>query len=133
MQVVAGYIAGNYIRQKGKNYEMLSHLFVWGGLLAFMGLCWHLAFPINKKLWTSSYVLYTTGLALLAIGTLIYMLEFKNLRGAGIKFFEVFGKNPLFIFVFSAFLSRLLALFRWVDRIDPVSGKPVYLSPLTWF
>jgi predicted acyltransferase len=91
-----------------------------------------MVFPINKKIWTSSYVLYTTGLAMMVIGLLIYLLEFKEAKGAWSRFFDVFGKNPLFIFFLSGFLPRILAMFRWVDHTD-AEGKPVYTSALPWF
>jgi predicted acyltransferase len=132
VQVVFGYLVGQYIQQKGKNYEMLSNLFVAGAIFIVGGFCWDMVFPINKQLWTSSYVLYTTGLAMMTIGILIYLLEFKNAKGAWSKFFDVFGKNPLFIFVLSGFLPRLLALFRWADHYDE-QGKPVYISAFPWF
>jgi predicted acyltransferase len=132
VQVVLGYFTGKYIREKGKTYEMLSHLFVAGALLIFIGFCWDLVFPINKKIWTSSYVVYTTGLALMMFGIFIYLLEFKQKRGWWSRFFDVFGKNPLFIFFLSGFLPRIFALFRWVDHYDE-NGKAVYLSPLPWF
>ncbi len=130
-QVVFGFLVGQYIQQKGKNYEMLSNLFIAGSVLIVAGFCWDMVFPINKKIWTSSYVLYTTGLAIMTISVMIYLLEFKNAKGAWSKFFDVFGKNPLFIFVLSGFLPRLLALFRWVDHTD-AQGKPVYISALPW-
>jgi predicted acyltransferase len=75
---------------------------------------------------------YTTGLAILTIGVLIHLLEFRNAKGAWSRFFDVFGKNPLFIFVLSGFLPRVLALLRWVDHYSP-EGKPVYTSPFPWF
>jgi predicted acyltransferase len=66
------------------------------------------------------------------LGLLIYLLEFRNAKGAWSRFFDVFGKNPLFIFFLSGFLPRILALIRWTDHVDP-SGKPVYTSPFPWF
>ncbi len=132
VQVTFGYFAGRYIQQKGKNYEMLSNLFVAGCVLIFTGLCWEMVFPINKKIWTSSYVCYTTGLALLILSIMIYLIEFKEYRGAWSKFFVVFGKNPLFIFVISALIVKCLGLVRWVDRIDE-QGKAIYITPLAWF
>lgn len=132
VQVVFGFFAGNYIRKKGKTWEMLSHLFIAGTLLMVIGFSWDMAFPINKKIWTSSYVVYTTGLALLVIGILIYLIEFKEEKGLGSRFFDVFGKNALFIFAFSFFFQRLQALLRWVDHYNE-KGKPVYTSILTWF
>ncbi|HYE54124.1 MAG TPA: DUF5009 domain-containing protein [Chitinophagaceae bacterium] len=132
VQVIFGYFAGSYIQQKGKNFEMLSNLFVAGCLLVFTGFCWDLVFPINKQLWTSSYVCYTTGLAMMVLGIMIYLIEFRNYRGAWSSFFVVFGKNPLFIFCLSGFLVRLQGLWRWVDHINE-KGKPVYITPFSWF
>jgi predicted acyltransferase len=133
VQVIFGFFVGQYIQLKGKNTDMLSNLFVAGLVLVVAGAAWDLVFPINKKIWTSSYVLYTTGLAVLTLGVFIHLLEFKNAKGAWSRFFDVFGKNPLFIFVLSGFLPRVIALFRWVDHTDPVTGKPVYTSALPWF
>ncbi len=132
VQVAGGYLAGRYIRLKGKTYEMLSHLFIGGAILIFIGFCWDMVFPINKKIWTSSYTVYTTGLAMMVIGLMIYLVEFKEARGAWSRFFDVFGKNPLFIFVLSGFLPRVLALLRWTDHLDE-QGKPVYTTPFGWF
>ncbi|MCA6449519.1 MAG: DUF1624 domain-containing protein [Chitinophagaceae bacterium] len=132
VQVIFGFLVGQYIQQKGKSFDMLSNLFVAGLVLVFTGYCWDLVFPINKKIWTSSYTLYTSGLAILVLGTLIFLIEFKEKKGAWSRFFDVFGKNPLFIFVLSGFLPRMLALFRWEDHISP-EGKPVYTSTFPWF
>ena len=132
VQVIFGYFVGFYIHSKGKSYEMLAHLFVAGCLLLFTGITWDLAFPINKKIWTSSYVVYTTGLAIMVISVLIFTIEFKEKRGLWSRFFDVFGKNALFIFAFSAFLPRTLALFRWVDHVND-RGEKVYTSALPWF
>ena len=132
VQVILGYLVGEYIQLKGKNYEMLAQLLLTGVLLVLVGYIWDFSFPINKKIWTSSYVLYTTGLAMLSLGMLIYLLEFKNAKGKWSHFFDVFGKNPLFVFVLSGFLPRVLALLRWIDHTDE-NGAPVYTSALPWF
>jgi predicted acyltransferase len=109
--VIFGYIAGSYIQQKGKDYPMLCGLLISGCLLVFAALCWNMLFPINKKIWTSSYVLYTVGIALLVLSVLMYAVEFRGWkRGAG--FFGVFGKNPLFIYVMSGVLVKLYGLVR---------------------
>lgn len=132
VQVIFGYFVGDYIQKKGRSFEMLSNLFVAGCVLAFAGLCWDLSFPINKKIWTSSYVVYSTGLAILVLSVLIYLLEFRNTKGAWSKFFDVFGKNPLFIFVLSGFLPRLISLFRWAQGVDE-NGEKIYTSFFPWF
>ena len=132
VQVILGFLVGEYIQLKGKNYEMLSQVLLTGVVLVLVGYIWDFSFPINKKIWTSSYVLYTSGLAMITLGMLIYLLEFKNAKGVWSRFFDVFGKNPLFVFVLSGFLPRVLALLRWVDHVD-AEGKPVYTNALPWF
>lgn len=132
VQVVFGYLVGQYIQQKGKTFEMLSNLLVAGILLLFTGYCWDMVFPINKKIWTSSYTVYTTGLAIITLAILIYLIEFKGAKGAWSKFFDVFGKNPLFIFVLSGFLPRVVALYRISDGVS-ADGKINYTSAFAWF
>ena len=138
VQVIFGYFVGHYIVSsskneiKGPNFQMITHLLLAAVILTTTAYIWDFSFPINKKIWTSSYVLHTTGLALALLSLLIYFIEFRGSRGWWSRFFEVFGKNPLFIFVLSALLVRILALLRWTDHTDE-SGKPVYSSPLPWF
>ena len=138
VQVIFGYLVGDYIQKKarlndavgqGKNFEMLSGLFVLGVALLLTGFCWDMVFPINKKIWTSSYVVYTTGLAIITIATMIYLIEFKNIKGGLSRFFDVFGKNALFVFALSAFLPKILWLIRIKDGIDKTTGKQIYTDP----
>ena len=132
VQVLMGYLVGLYIREKGKSFEMLANLFVFGAVLIFAGFAWDMVYPINKKIWTSSYVVYTTGLALMVIGVFIYLLEFRNAKGAWSKFFDVFGKNPLFIFFLSGFLPRVVGLIRIPTTVGE-DGKMHYTSAFSWF
>ena len=131
VQVILGYLVGNYIIQKGKTHEMLNALFVAGCVLIFTGFCWDMVFPINKKIWTSSYTIYTTGLASLILSVMIYLIEFKN-SGLWSRFFDVFGKNALFIFAMSALLPKGLALIRVPNGLT-LDGKPKFLTPFGWF
>ena len=128
VQVMFGYLVGDYIQKKarlndtvgqGKNFEMLSGLFVAGVAMLVTGFCWDMIFPINKKIWTSSYTVYTSGLAIITIATMIYMIEIKNAKGWLSRFFDVFGKNALFVFALSAFLPRTLALIELGDGVNP--------------
>lgn len=131
VQVVFGYFVGLYIKGNSVGaptesavannpmYKMLSGLFVAGIAFIVAGFCWDMVFPINKKIWTSSYVVYVNGLAILTIATMIYMVEVKKVKGFLSNFFEVFGKNPLFIFALSAFLPKTAALFKSADGTTP--------------
>lgn len=135
VQVIFGYLVGDYIRQKSKIseqqplasvsspanglYPMLTGLFVIGIGFLVTGFCWDTVFPINKKIWTSSYTIYTTGLAIITIATMIYMIEVKQVRGGLSRFFDVFGKNALFVFALSAFLPKTLSLIKLPDGSNP--------------
>ncbi|MDE3214516.1 MAG: DUF1624 domain-containing protein [Bacteroidota bacterium] len=132
VQVIFGYLVGDYIRKKGKSAEMLNGLFVMGLVLMFAGYLWNMVFPINKKIWTSSYVVYTTGLATVILGIITYVVEIKQRKGWITRFFDVFGKNPLFIFVLSGFLPRLFTLIRIPDGMN-AQGTPDYVTPFGWF
>ncbi|QES87782.1 acyltransferase family protein [Rhizosphaericola mali] len=131
VQIVFGYFVGNYIQKLGKTYEMLTHLFVAAAFTILVAIIWNNWFPFNKKIWTSSYVVYTTGLAIMIIAVIIYFIEFKGHKSWLTKFFDVFGKNPLFIFCLSGFLPRVLWLVRWSIGTNP-EGKPLYENPLSW-
>ena len=124
VNVIMGYIAGVFIQRKGKSIEGVAKLIVVGFALASLALGWDLVFPIGKKLWTSSFVLYTVGLDLSIMAILIYVIEIKKIR-TGISFFDVFGKNPLFIYLFSELFFVILCLiparnnlnaFEWVSE-----------------
>ncbi|MEO6136955.1 MAG: DUF5009 domain-containing protein [Ginsengibacter sp.] len=132
VQVIFGYFCGDYIIKKGKTPEMVNGLFIAGAVFLFMGYMWDMTFPMNKKIWTSSYVVYTTGLAMVIIAVMIYLIELKNRRGWISRFFDVFGKNPLFIFMLSGILPRLLGLIRIPNTINQ-AGKQTYFTPFSWF
>jgi len=132
-QVLLGYLVGNYIQENGKSKEqfpaMLNGLFVAAIALLITGFCWDMVMPINKKIWTSSYVVYTTGLATLTIATMIYLIEIKGVKSKISQFFDVFGKNALFVFALSAFLPKGLALIKLGEGVTPWNWlyKKVYV------
>ena len=107
--VIFGYLAGKYIKEKGNTYEMISHLLLAGLVSIFIALCWNIIFPINKPIWSSSYVLYTTGLALSILAIIIFLVDLKG-RQRWTKPFVLFGKNPLLIYALSGILVRIYGL-----------------------
>lgn len=116
VNVIGGYLAGAYIIQGQKiTYEKVAQLLLWGCILMVGSYIWDLGFPINKKLWTSSYVLLTVGINLTMLGGLIYAIDFR-LPPINFSFFETFGKNPLFIYVLSIFLVKVMFFIRIGDR-----------------
>jgi len=118
--VVGGFFAGRLIQQKGKTYETLSKLMLTGFLLIFLAYAWNLSFPVNKKLWTSSFVLLTVGIDCVLISAVIYVIDFLK-KTWWTYFFEVFGRNPLIIYL----ISELLAILLWFFRVD--GQTPLYI------
>jgi predicted acyltransferase len=115
VNVVAGYLTGKFIQEKGINYETISKMMLAGAVLLFLALSWDTVFPINKKLWTSSFVLYTVGLDLFVLAILIYIIDILKIQRWP-YFFEVFGKNTLFIYLLSEVGVILLYFFSVGDR-----------------
>jgi predicted acyltransferase len=125
VNVVAGYYAGAFIAQKGKTYEGLAKLLLWGCGCLFAAYVLNFYFPLSKKLWTDSFVFLTVGLDLVLLAFLTFVVEFREKRAWG-SFFTVFGKNPLFIYLLSELLVIVLFLipmgggesfFEWVNRV----------------
>jgi predicted acyltransferase len=117
--VTFGYLAGKWIQQKGKEYEGLTKLLLAGVLLVLLALAWHPFFPINKKLWTGSFVLLTVGIDCIILAALIFITDFLQKRKWS-YFFEVFGKNPLFIYLLSEVGVILLWFFGTGDNYQPL-------------
>ncbi|RNI39054.1 DUF5009 domain-containing protein [Hanamia caeni] len=109
VNVVIGFLAGKFIQEKGKTFECLAKLLLAGALLIFIALCWNLVFPIGKKLWTSPFVLLTSGIDLIWISALVYIIEMSKRKVVRwTEFFMIFGRNPLFIYVLSEIFVVIL-------------------------
>ncbi len=115
VNVLIGFIAGKFIQEKGKTYEGLTHLLMWGAGFVFLAFMWNYQFPINKKLWSSSFVLLTVGLDMIIIATIIYRIELHHQHQFA-SFFEIFGKNPLIIYLFSELMVTVLYLIKVGDQ-----------------
>lgn len=118
--VTFGYAAGKWIQEKGNSFEGLAKLLLAGAVLIFIALCWNNFHPINKKLWTGSFVFLTVGIDCILLASLIYVIDFLQVRRFN-YFFEVFGKNPLFIYL----LSELAAILMWFIPIG-AERQPLY-------
>lgn len=107
--VIAGYATVYYLLKSKENFELLLKVTLVGTLLIALGCLWHYAFPINKKLWTSSFAIMTSGIDILLLVALHYLLDLKK---NGLTFGNIFtpmGKNPLFIYLLSEVGIILLA------------------------
>jgi predicted acyltransferase len=108
--VVAGFWVGSFLQKKGLSFETLTKLMLAGFVLLVITHFWNYAFPINKKLWTSTFVLHTVGIDCMVIAAIVYITDVLH-KTKGTYFFQVFGRNPLFIYLLSELLIILIFTF----------------------
>jgi predicted acyltransferase len=102
-----GVLAGQWLMQKRETLDKIAGLFVAGALCVIGGYVWDWFFPINKALWTSSYVLFTGGLALELLALCYWLVDLKGYQRWA-KPFVVFGVNALALYVLAGMLSDVL-------------------------
>ena len=110
-----GVLTGRWLVQREKPLlERITGLFAAGSLGMVVGLMWNWSFPINKNLWTSSYVIFTAGMACVALATIMWIVDYANVKW-WTKPFVVFGVNPIVAFVGSGVMARLIYTLWKVD------------------
>ena len=124
---ISGILTGVWLRSSRDRFEKVAGLLIAGAVLLAGGLLWNTVFPINKQLWTSSYVLYTSGLALLVFGVLYGWIDIKGHRRATLPF-VVYGTNALVVFAVSGLLARTLNAIHTTDA----SGNAVNIKAWLW-
>jgi len=119
VNVIAGYLAARYIQAAGGRRAALTRMALLGLLLAIAAYAWTPLFPMSKKLWSGSFVLLTVGMDLVLLAALAAALEGRAPNPAA-RFFQVFGLNPLAIYLFSELFVTTL------QRIEVAPGAGVY-------
>ncbi len=109
------------------SFETVSGLFFFGVVCVAVGWVWNIYFPFNKSLWTSSYVVVTTGLALCFLAFCYWMIDIKGYR-AWTKPFVIFGVNALPLFVFSGITARMIGAY----KVTGPDGQPVAVQKWTY-
>lgn len=130
--VILGFFAGVMIHTTHDQKENVKKMIIMGIGLTIIGWLWNVAMPINKQLWTSSYVLVTAGIAFIVLSLLILVIDihgYKKYFGV----FEIFGTNSLFVFAASGLWvnvmlwlrinDRTLYSFMYTDWFVPLAGK----------
>ncbi len=121
--IVSGFIgvlAGNSFMKLKDERDKLIYLLVFGNILIVCGMAFDWVFPINKQLWTSSYVLYTSGLAMVVLGTTFWLADIKRFR----KFappFLAFGTNPIIAYFGSEIGIVIIGLIKIKTENGPIS------------
>ena len=122
-----GIFAGKWIGQRRPLIERIAGLFAIGSLGMVVGLMWNWAFPINKNLWTSSYVVFTAGMACVTLATVMWIIEVHNIKW-WTKPFVIYGVNPIVAFVGSGVLARCIYTLWKLDY----NGKPTPMETVIY-
>lgn len=109
--VLIGFCVGQLLLGVKNISDQLLRLFLIGTILTFIGFLLSYGCPINKKIWSPTFVLATCGLASSFLALLVWIIDVKGYKGWS-RFFETFGVNPLFIYVMAGVVSILLGSIR---------------------
>ncbi len=120
---LAGVLCGTFLKTNRNDYEKVSAFFFFGVSLVAIGWAWDFFFPINKAIWTSSYVVFMAGQALCFLGFCYWLIDIKGYQ-RWTKPFVIFGVNALALFVGSGIMARLLGLI----KVSEIEGKSISLQ-----
>ena len=128
-----GVLTGQWLRTDKTPYEKVAGMFVAGAACVVIGWCWNPFFPINKGLWTSSYVFFTGGLALEFLAFCYWLIDIKQYQRWA-KPFVVFGVNAIVLFVGTGVMARLMGLIKlpWGDSKISLQGWIFQKLFLSW-
>ncbi|HLL72393.1 MAG TPA: heparan-alpha-glucosaminide N-acetyltransferase domain-containing protein [Pyrinomonadaceae bacterium] len=118
---LTGVLAGHWLRERREAHEKVAGLFVAGLVCVVVGWAWNARFPINKALWTSSYVVFTTGMGLQLLAFCYWLVDIKKYKRWALPF-RVFGVNALAVFVLSGLAARSMNLWK-MPRADGRAGN----------
>ena len=107
---ISGMLCGKIILNKANSLkDKIISLFFWGSIILIIGYFWDYIFPINKHIWTSSYVLYSSGLAMIILAISTWLIDEKNYT-SNIKIGLVFGSNAITAYVLHGIVWRLFQI-----------------------
>ncbi len=122
---ILGMYIGQLLNVQASKNEILKKTAITGVVLVIGGLLWNIIFPINKSLWTSSYVLYTAGIATICLTILYYIIDVQGYK-KWTKFFLIWGVNPMIVFFFSGVIPRVLTAIK--VKNPEIGGEEISLQ-----
>lgn len=124
-----GVLAGDLLKRDMNDTRKVGLMLLCGVVAVAAGLAWNQWLPINKNLWTSSYALFMSGMALLFLGISYYLIDVRNWR-RGTGPFRVYGMNAITVFVLSGVVGRVLYLVKWSSGGDAITLKEWLVNTL---
>ncbi len=121
---LSGVLTGMYLLTLDSPIKILNGMLVAGALLMGTGWLWGYSFPINKNLWTSSFVLWTSGCALILFSIMYWVIDMKKYIAWALPF-KIFGMNALFAFIFHVYLLKIQYLFTFTTK----NGDMLHMRP----
>ena len=115
---IIGLLIGQVLQLEISKKQRAAKMAIAGIALIIAGLLWNIVFPINKSLWTSSYVLYTTGLGTTCLAFLYYIIDIAEYK-KGLKLFLIWGVNPMIVFFFSQIIPQALVMVEFKNPDHP--------------
>ena len=112
--MMLGTFAGRWIAHQERTLtDRLAGLFAVGAMAMMLGLMWHWVFPINKSIWSSSYVIFTAGMGAVSLATCMWIIDVMQVRRWTFPF-VVYGTNPMLAFLGSGLMARLISsIWTW--------------------
>ena len=119
--VILGSLTGNLIQAASNLKSSIHKVLSMGAAAILLGKIWGIFFPINKYLWTSSYVLFTSGLAMIFLAVLLWLIDIRGKRKWAYPF-VVLGMNSLFVYILSGIWVKT---YVYLIRITAPDGSVI--------
>ncbi|MDI6045911.1 acyltransferase family protein [Flavobacterium yafengii] len=139
---IIGLLIGQLLNRPLLKLEIAKRMGIAGIILIILALLWSIVFPLNKSLWTSSFILYTSGLAILSLTLFYYVIDIANYK-KWTKLFLIWGVNPMIVFFFSEIIPQGLEMIQFQNPEIPTEQinlqnylysfwiAPVFNNPMT--
>jgi predicted acyltransferase len=127
--VLLGTLLGAWLHRPGDPAKKWLPMLMASVPLILVGILWSVLFPLNKKIWSSSFVVYTAGWGTALFAVCYYLNDVRGWRGWSFPFL-VFGTNAILVFFGSGMMARIMGATRWLEMVP--DDKPISWRLSTW-
>lgn len=127
--ILIGFLVGTMIKTSNDHEDNVRRMAVLGSLLIIIGWTWGFILPINKQLWTSSYVLYTGGIAIILLAGMIWLVDIKKIDW-WTKPFVILGSNAIFLYALSSIWVKILLKISFELNGKMISGYSYFYKTI---